>query len=98
MAEREAREQRVRAEEEQRRRDDAVGPTTVRHHADARPPVVEDEAGLLASLAMALREEGYAVDTAMDLVLAAAALFLASRFGDYITGEVIHVDGGFKMS
>ena len=23
--------------------------------------------------------------------------FLASRFADYITGEVLHVDGGFKM-
>lgn len=29
--------------------------------------------------------------------VAPAVLFLASRFGDYITGEVIHVDGGFKM-
>jgi len=29
--------------------------------------------------------------------VAPAVLFLASRFGDYINGEVIHVDGGFKM-
>ena len=29
--------------------------------------------------------------------VAPAVLFLASRFGDYMTGEVIHVDGGFKM-
>jgi len=29
--------------------------------------------------------------------VAHAVWFLASRFGDYITGEVLHVDGGFKM-
>jgi len=29
--------------------------------------------------------------------VAPAVLFLASRFGDYITGQVLHVDGGFKM-
>jgi 3-oxoacyl-[acyl-carrier protein] reductase len=29
--------------------------------------------------------------------VAPAVLFLASRFADYITGEVLHVDGGFKM-
>jgi 3-oxoacyl-[acyl-carrier protein] reductase len=29
--------------------------------------------------------------------VAHAVWFLASRFADYITGEVLHVDGGFKM-
>jgi 3-oxoacyl-[acyl-carrier protein] reductase len=29
--------------------------------------------------------------------VADAVWFLASRFSDYITGEVLHVDGGFKM-
>lgn len=29
--------------------------------------------------------------------VANAVVFLASRYADYITGEVLHVDGGFKM-
>jgi 3-oxoacyl-[acyl-carrier protein] reductase len=29
--------------------------------------------------------------------VAHAIMFLASRYADYITGEVLHVDGGFKM-
>lgn len=29
--------------------------------------------------------------------VAHAVWFLASRFADYITGEILHVDGGFKM-
>jgi 3-oxoacyl-[acyl-carrier protein] reductase len=29
--------------------------------------------------------------------VASAVLFLASRHADYITGEILHVDGGFKM-
>jgi len=29
--------------------------------------------------------------------VANAVWFLASKFADYITGEVLHVDGGFKM-
>ncbi len=31
------------------------------------------------------------------LEVAYAVVFLASKYGDYITGEVLHVDGGFKM-
>jgi 3-oxoacyl-[acyl-carrier protein] reductase len=38
-----------------------------------------------------LRRYGQADDVAH------AVWFLASRFADYITGEVLHVDGGFKM-
>lgn len=30
--------------------------------------------------------------------VAHAVLFLASRFANYITGEILHVDGGFKMA
>jgi NAD(P)-dependent dehydrogenase (short-subunit alcohol dehydrogenase family) len=29
--------------------------------------------------------------------VAYAVWFLASGFADYITGQVLHVDGGFKM-
>jgi 3-oxoacyl-[acyl-carrier protein] reductase len=32
-----------------------------------------------------------------DQDVAHAVWFLASRFADYITGQVLHVDGGFKM-
>ncbi len=38
-----------------------------------------------------LRRYGQADDVAH------AVWFLASRFADYITGQVLHVDGGFKM-
>jgi 3-oxoacyl-[acyl-carrier protein] reductase len=38
-----------------------------------------------------LRRYGQAEDVAN------AVWFLASRFADYVTGEVLHVDGGFKM-
>jgi len=38
-----------------------------------------------------LRRIGQPVDVAY------AVWFLASRFADYITGEILHVDGGFKM-
>ena len=29
--------------------------------------------------------------------VAHAVWFLGSRYADYITGQVLHVDGGFKM-
>ena len=29
--------------------------------------------------------------------IAYSVWFLASRFADYITGQVLHVDGGFKL-
>jgi 3-oxoacyl-[acyl-carrier protein] reductase len=29
--------------------------------------------------------------------VANAVCFLGSRYADYITGQVLHVDGGFKM-
>jgi 3-oxoacyl-[acyl-carrier protein] reductase len=35
------------------------------------------------------------IGSPMDV--AHAVWFLASRYGDYITGEILHVDGGFKM-
>jgi len=38
-----------------------------------------------------LRRIGEPVDVAY------AVWFLASRFSDYITGQILHVDGGFKM-
>ena len=38
-----------------------------------------------------LRRFGAAADVAY------AVAFLASRYADYITGQVLHVDGGFKM-
>jgi 3-oxoacyl-[acyl-carrier protein] reductase len=38
-----------------------------------------------------LRRFGAPIDVAY------AIWFLASRYADYITGEVLHVDGGFKM-
>jgi len=33
----------------------------------------------------------------MPREVAYAIMFLASRYADYITGQILHVDGGFKM-
>jgi 3-oxoacyl-[acyl-carrier protein] reductase len=63
------------------------------------PGVIETE------LSRAVREQSG--DQALSRILlrrygrpeevAHAVWFLASRFADYITGEILHVDGGFKM-
>ena len=52
---------------------------------------IRDGAGEEVASRILLRRFGTAVEVAY------AVWFLASRFADYITGEVIHVDGGFKM-
>ena len=52
---------------------------------------VRDLAGDDVKARILLRRYGQAEDVAH------AVWFLASRFADYITGEVLHVDGGFKM-
>ena len=46
--------------------DQSVGTLKAENIADMRILIVEDEPDLLRSLARALREEGYAVDTAAD--------------------------------
>jgi 3-oxoacyl-[acyl-carrier protein] reductase len=63
------------------------------------PGIIETE------LSRAVREQ--AGDQAVSRILlrrfgqpeevAYAVWFLASRYADYITGEILHVDGGFKM-
>ena len=52
---------------------------------------VRDLAGDQVKARILLRRYGQATEVAY------AVWFLASRFADYITGEVLHVDGGFKM-
>ncbi len=52
---------------------------------------IRDGAGEEVASRILLRRFGTAVEVAY------AVWFLASRFAEYITGEVIHVDGGFKM-
>jgi 3-oxoacyl-[acyl-carrier protein] reductase len=52
---------------------------------------VRDLAGDEVKARILLRRYGQTQDVAH------AVWFLASRFADYITGEVLHVDGGFKM-
>jgi 3-oxoacyl-[acyl-carrier protein] reductase len=52
---------------------------------------IRDGAGEEVASRILLRRFGTAVEVAY------AVWFLASRFAEYVTGEVIHVDGGFKM-
>ena len=53
--------------------------------------VVREQAGDQALSRILLRRYGRPEEVAH------AVWFLASRFADYITGEILHVDGGFKM-
>jgi 3-oxoacyl-[acyl-carrier protein] reductase len=52
---------------------------------------VRERAGEEVKSRILLRRFGSPIDVAY------AVWFLASRYADYITGEVLHVDGGFKM-
>ena len=52
---------------------------------------IRDQAGEQVTSRILLRRFGTPTEVAY------AVWFLASRFADYITGEVLHVDGGFKM-
>jgi 3-oxoacyl-[acyl-carrier protein] reductase len=52
---------------------------------------VRDRAGDEVRSRILLRRFGTPAEVAY------AVWFLASRFADYITGEILHVDGGFKM-
>ena len=52
---------------------------------------IRDQAGAQVTSRILLRRFGTPAEVAY------AVWFLASRFADYITGEVLHVDGGFKM-
>jgi 3-oxoacyl-[acyl-carrier protein] reductase len=52
---------------------------------------VREQAGDQAQSRILLRRFGRPEEVAY------AVWFLASRFADYITGEILHVDGGFKM-
>jgi 3-oxoacyl-[acyl-carrier protein] reductase len=52
---------------------------------------VRDLAGDEVKARILLRRYGQPQDVAH------AVWFLASRFADYVTGEILHVDGGFKM-
>jgi 3-oxoacyl-[acyl-carrier protein] reductase len=52
---------------------------------------VRDRAGDEVKARILLRRFGQPQEVAY------AVWFLASRFADYVTGEILHVDGGFKM-
>ena len=61
------------------------------HNLRGRPQFQMDLADEQIKARILLRRYGQALDVAN------AVWFLASRYADYITGEVLHVDGGFKM-
>lgn len=75
-----------------------LAPRNIRVNAVA-PGVIETEmsknvrelAGDQIQSKILLRRIGQPLDVAN------AVWFLSSRFADYITGEILHVDGGFKM-
>ncbi len=52
---------------------------------------IRDRAGDRALSRILLRRYGQPAEVAY------AVVFLASRFADYITGQIVYVDGGFKM-
>jgi 3-oxoacyl-[acyl-carrier protein] reductase len=52
---------------------------------------VRDLAGEQIKSRILLRRFGQPQDVAH------AVWFLSSRYADYITGQILHVDGGFKM-
>jgi 3-oxoacyl-[acyl-carrier protein] reductase len=52
---------------------------------------VRERAGAEVTARILLRRVGAPAEVAY------AVWFLASRYADYITGEILHVDGGFKM-
>jgi 3-oxoacyl-[acyl-carrier protein] reductase len=52
---------------------------------------IRDRAGDQTLAKILLRRYG------QPLEVAYAVVFLASRFADYITGQIVYVDGGFKM-
>jgi 3-oxoacyl-[acyl-carrier protein] reductase len=52
---------------------------------------VRDAAGDVVLSKILLRRFGKPED------VACAVWFLASAYANYVTGEVLHVDGGFKM-
>ena len=52
---------------------------------------VRERAGAEVTARILLRRIGSPAEVAY------AVWFLASRYADYITGEILHVDGGFKM-
>ncbi len=66
----------------------AVAPGVIETDMSAE---VRERAGAEVKSRILLRRFGRPMDVAYTVC------FLASRYAEYITGEVVHVDGGFKM-